>query len=243
MVRLLDRKPLNLLILGASGGCGQWLIRLAQERGHHVRALVRPATPFDPPAGIEVIRGEVLEEGVLDRALAGCEAVLSALGIKRKTPWNPWSALASPLDLATQAARLLVETMPRHAVRRVVAISAGGVGESIRQVHPLIRWLITNSNVEASYRDLEGMEGVLAGSGIDWLAVRPTTLMAGPPTGSAQVVQHFGLLSRTSRGDVAAWMLAAAERPEPFTEHTPMIATADRWRRQGTWSAKANRAP
>lgn len=39
-------KTLNLLVLGASGGCGQWLIRLAQERGHHVRALVRPATPF-----------------------------------------------------------------------------------------------------------------------------------------------------------------------------------------------------
>jgi hypothetical protein len=56
-----------------------------------------------------------------------------------------------------------------------------------------------------------------------------------------QVVRHFGLFSRTARGDVAAWMLAAAERPEPFTERTPMIATADRWRRQGPWPAKANR--
>lgn len=225
------RKPMNLLVLGASGGCGQWLVRLARERGHHVRALVRPATPFNPPAGIEVIRGEVLDEGVLDRALEGCEAVLSALGIKRKTPWNPWSALASPPDLATQAARLLAEAMPGHEVRRVVAISAGGVGESVRGLHPLLRWLIANSNVAASYRDLAGMEAVFADSGLDWLAVRPTTLRAGPPTGSVQVVQHFGLLSRISRGDVAAWMLAAAERPEPFTERTPMLGTAVRRRR------------
>jgi uncharacterized protein YbjT (DUF2867 family) len=231
---------MNLLILGASGGCGQWLVRLARERGHQVRALVRPATPFNPPAGIEVLRGEVLEAGVLERALAGCEVVLSALGIQRKTPWNPWSALASPPDLATQVARRLGAAMPGHGVRRVVAISAGGVGESVRQLHPLIRWLIAHSNLAASYRDLEGMEAVFAGSGLDWLAVRPTTLRAGPPSGAVQVVRHFGLFSRTARGDVAAWMLAAAERPEPFTERTPMIATADRWRRQGPWSAKAN---
>ena len=238
MVRKLDRKPMNLLVLGASGGCGQWLVRLAQERGHHVRALVRPATPFNPSAGIEVIRGEVLEEGVLDRALEGCEAVLSALGIKRKTPWNPWSALASPPDLATQVAGRLVEAMPGHGVRRVVAISAGGVGESVRQLHPLLRWLIANSNVAASYRDLEGMEAVFAGSGLDWLAVRPTTLMAGPPTGFVQVVHRFGLFSRTTRGDVAAWMLAAAERPEPFAERTPMIGTAARRRRKSAGPAK-----
>jgi uncharacterized protein YbjT (DUF2867 family) len=237
MIRELDRKPMNLLVLGASGGCGQWLVRLAQERGHHVRALVRPATPFNPPAGTEVIRGEVLEEGVLDRALEGCETVLSALGIQRKTPWNPWSALASPPDLATQVAGQLVEAMPGHGVRRVVAISAGGVGESVRQMHPLLRWLIANSNVAASYRDLEGMEAVFAGSGLDWLAVRPTTLRAGPPTGTVQVVQHFGLFNRTTRGDVAAWMLAAAERPEPFTERTPMIGTAARRRRKSAWSA------
>jgi hypothetical protein len=95
--------------------------------------------------------------------------------------------------------------------------------------------------VAASYRDLEGMEAVFAGSGLDWLAVRPTTLRAGPPSGAVQVVRHFGLFSRTARGDVAAWMLAAAERPEPFTERTPMIATAGRWRRQDIWPAKANR--
>jgi hypothetical protein len=104
-------------------------------------------------------------------------------------------------------------------------------------MHPLLRWLIANSNVAASYRDLEGMEAVFAGSGLDWLAVRPTTLRAGPPTGTVQVVQHFGLFNRTTRGDVAAWMLAAAERPEPFTERTPMIGTAARRRRKSAWSA------
>jgi uncharacterized protein YbjT (DUF2867 family) len=215
---------MNLLVLGASGSCGRWLCCLARERGHHVRALVRPATPFDAPAGVEVVRGEVLETGVLDRAVEGCDAVLSALGIKRTTPMNPWSALASPSDLTTRVARRLTEVMPRHGIRRVIAISAAGVRESIREVHPVIRWMIGHSNMTASYEDLAGMEAVLAESGLDWMAVRPTTLTDGPPSGSVHPVDRYGLLYRVSRGDVATWMLDAVEASEPFEDRTPMIA-------------------
>ena len=188
-----------------------------------MRTLVRPGTPFDPPAGTETIRGEVLEEGIVDRALEGRDAVLSALGIKRKTRWNPWSALASPPNLTTRVAMRLVEAMPRLDASRVVVISAAGVGESIRHVHPVLRWMINHSSVAASYEDLKEMEAVFARSGLDWLAVRPTTLVAGPPTGSVQAVDRYGMRSRISRGDVAAWMLDALDAPEPFTERTQMI--------------------
>ena len=99
---------MNLLVLGASGGCGRWICRLAAERGHHVRALVRPETAFDPPAGVDVVLGEVLEPGTLGAALVGRDAVLSALGIVRRWPLNPWSALASPPDLTARVARDLV---------------------------------------------------------------------------------------------------------------------------------------
>lgn len=214
---------MNVLVLGASGGCGRWLCRLAPERGHHVRALVRPGTPFEPPGGVAVVRGDVLAPGVLDGALEGCDVVLSALGIKRRS-LNPWSALTSPPDLTTRVAAGLVAAMPAHGVQRVVAISAGGVGDSRPQVHPLIGWMIEHSNMAVAYADLAGMEAVLAGSGLDWTAVRPTTLASGPPRGSARVVEHYGLFSRIARADVAAWMLDAAEAPGSFVNRTPMIA-------------------
>lgn len=216
---------MKLLVLGASGGCGQWLVRLADERGHYVRALVQPSTPYEPPSGaeIEVVHGNVLDANVLDRALTGCDAVISALGIRRKTPWNPWSALASPPDLTTRVAQHLVAAMLEHEVPRVIAISAAGVGDSLPEVHPLIRWMISNSNMAASYKDLEGMETTLAASTLDWMAVRPTTLRDGPPTGKAHLFDHYGLFTHITRGDVAAWMLNAVEQPTPFTRRTPMI--------------------
>lgn len=214
---------MKLLILGASGGCGRWLVRLGLERGHDVRALVRPATRFDPPPGAEVVTGEALDAAVLERALGDREAVLSALGIKRRAAWNPWSALASPPFLTTRVAETLVAAMPRHGIRRVVAISAAGVADSAQNTHPLLRWLIAHTNMAASYADLAAMEKTLAGSTLDWMAVRPTTLINGPPTGSVREVRRYGLLTRLTRGDVAAWMLDAVERPEPFVDRTPMI--------------------
>ncbi|MEL6444499.1 MAG: NAD(P)H-binding protein [Bacteroidota bacterium] len=215
---------MKLLVLGASGGCGQWLCRLATERGHIVRALVRDGTPFSPSQTTEVFRGSALDRAVLDRAADSCHAVVSALGIKRKAVWNPWSAPASPTDLTTRVAEHLVEVLPGQGIGRLVAISAGGVAESRSQVNPLFRTLIDRSTIGVAYADLAGMERVLAGSDLDWMTVRPVTLAPGSPTGRARRVNHYGLTAHIRRSDVAAYMLDAVVQPEPFADRTPMIA-------------------
>ncbi|MEM8601583.1 MAG: NAD(P)H-binding protein [Bacteroidota bacterium] len=215
---------MKLLILGASGGCGQWLCRLATERGHMVRALVRDGTPFSPSRTTEVLRGSVLDRAVLDRAVDSCEVVVSALGIKRKAVWNPWSAPASPTDLTTRVAEHMVAVLPAHGITRVVAISAGGVAESRTQVNPLFRNLIDRSTIGVAYADLARMEQVFAASDLDWMAVRPVTLAPGSPTGRAHRVDHYGLASHIRRSDVAAYMLNAVVQPAPFENRTPMIA-------------------
>lgn len=129
---------MRLLILGASGRCGQWLVRLAVERGHDVTALVRAGSPFTPPASVSVHRGQVTDSAVLDDLLPGHDAVLSALGLRR-AGLNPWSSLQSPADLTSRVATLLTSAMPRHGVSRLVAISAGGVGDSRRR----LTWMLT----------------------------------------------------------------------------------------------------
>ncbi|MEM6785146.1 MAG: NAD(P)H-binding protein [Bacteroidota bacterium] len=215
---------MKLLVLGASGGCGQWLCRLATERGHTVRALVRDGTPFSPSRTTEVLRGSVLDHAVLDRAVESCDVVVSALGIKRRAVWNPWSAPAPPTDLTTRVAEHLVEVLPHHGIERLVAISAGGVAESRAQVNPLFRTLIDRSTIGVAYADLARMEQVLAASGLDWMAVRPVTLAPGSPTGNAHQVDHYGLISRIRRSDVAAYMLDAVVQTETFPDRTPMIA-------------------
>lgn len=202
------------------------MCRLAAERGHHVRALVRPATSFDPPPGVEVVRGEVLQDGVLAEAVGGCTAILSGLGLRRTAPWNPWSALASPPDLNARVATQLVQALSSAEGRRVVVISAAGVRESWAQVHPLLQWMIRYSQIGVAYQDLGRLEEALAASELDWMAVRPTTLTPGPPTGRGRIVGRYGVLSRIRRADVAAYMLDALEQSGPFPSRTPLLAGA-----------------
>ena len=215
---------MKLLVLGASGATGGWLTRLAAQAEHEVTALVRPGSSFVPPASVRLIRGEVLDPATLASALEGQGAVASCLGIRRASK-APWSALLSPPDFMTRVSALLVPAMNHAGVRRVVAISAGGVAESITQCSGVIRWMAGAGSVGAAYRDLAEMERQLSASRLDWLAIRPVTLMNGPPTGFAARVDRYGLFSIVRRADVAAWMLGALAKPTPYVEQTVLLGT------------------
>jgi uncharacterized protein YbjT (DUF2867 family) len=215
---------MRLLVLGASGGCGRWATRLAHEAGHTVTALVRRDTPFDPPSGVAVRRGSVLADADLAAAVAGQDAVISCLGAQRVNPRNPWSPLRPPLHIAEQSAKVLVEALSRTPIRRVAAISAAGVGDSLAATNATMRWLIRVSSIGAMYADLETMEAVYGASPIDWVAVRPVTLVeAQAPSIKARVIPRFRMTSTISRADVAAWLLRAATDPQPIADRTPMI--------------------
>src|ERR1044071_9504218 len=106
---------MKLLILGASGGVGNWLTRLAVQAGHEVTAMVRPGSPFEPPAGVRVIRGEALDGHALATALEGQSAVASCLGLRRASKL-PWAPLESPPHLTADVAQLLLTAMPQAGV-------------------------------------------------------------------------------------------------------------------------------
>jgi uncharacterized protein YbjT (DUF2867 family) len=211
-----------LCIFGASGGIGRELVRQARDRGHTVRAVLRGDPPFDP-AGVELIRGDAYQPEVAMRAVAGCDTVASALGSRRRGPMNPWSAVVSPPDFASQAARHVVAAMLAHGVRRVSAVSAAGVGDSAAGVNAPFRLVLAVSNIGGQYADLDRMEAVYRDSGLDWQCVRPVTLSDGPRTGKVAIVDRFALTASIARADVAGWMLDELARPA-FTARTPQLA-------------------
>lgn len=217
---------MKVTVLGASGGCGRWILKLAKDRGHQVRAVIREKTQFEVPPGVQVIRGSVLEENILAESLDDCDAVLSALGIKRKNPLNPWSVVESPGDLTTQVAKSLVYLMPGMNVKRFVGISAGGVRDSFHKTNSVLQWLILNSNMKVSYEDLAKMESTFEQSSIDWMTVRPVTLTGGSPNREVKQINYYRFFDRIKRSEVATWMLDQAEDAQPFSNRTPMIKSS-----------------
>ncbi len=74
---------MRVLVTGATGKVGHAMASALLERGDHVRALVR-----DPkraasvlPAGIEPVRGDVIEPETVAHAVDGCELVFNAMGL------------------------------------------------------------------------------------------------------------------------------------------------------------------
>jgi nucleoside-diphosphate-sugar epimerase len=111
---------MKILVLGATGGTGRLIVSDAVAKGHSVLAMVRSAAGADLP-GAKLIEGDARDESTLGRALDGCKAVVSALGTGmgfRK------------ISLLTDATRALIPAMTRSGVRRLVCISALGVGDS-----------------------------------------------------------------------------------------------------------------
>ena len=75
---------MNLVIFGATGGTGRALVEQALDQGHTVTAFVRKASRMRVKhRRLKLAIGDVLNYATVEAAIAGQDAVLSALGHKR----------------------------------------------------------------------------------------------------------------------------------------------------------------
>ncbi|MFS8066307.1 MAG: NAD(P)-dependent oxidoreductase [Byssovorax sp.] len=210
---------MKIVVLGASGGCGKHLVSQARDRGHEVTAAVRGAG-YVPPAGVTVLRGDLADIAFLREAVRGKEAVLSALGL-RLSSIAPWGEPEVP-DFLSKSTPAIAAAMKAEGTRRIIAISAGGVGDSRAKVPAFFRAFIATTSLRRVYPELERMERALFASGLDVCIARPTGLTDGPVTGVVKVVEGMAGRATISRADVAAWMLGELESPA-YSNRAPMI--------------------
>jgi uncharacterized protein YbjT (DUF2867 family) len=65
---------MRILVTGATGFVGSHLVPALVAAGHDVRALVRDASRYDPPDGVDVVEGDVLDTASLDGAFEAIDA-------------------------------------------------------------------------------------------------------------------------------------------------------------------------
>jgi len=112
-------RPMKLVVFGANGATGQWLVQLAVERGHHVTAVMREGASASVPQGVDVVRGDPLDAAFVDMAVTGKDAVVTALGVRYRRGRNPFSSIVSPPTLLSQSAAHMLAAMKRHGVSRI----------------------------------------------------------------------------------------------------------------------------
>jgi putative NADH-flavin reductase len=187
---------MRLFILGATGGTGRQLIDQALARGHQVTAFVRSPEKLNVrPEGLSVQQGDPRDAAALTAALAGHDAVLSALG-----PPGPRRSAILP-----DSARSTVSAMQSIGIRRLLIVSAAILFEDLGLLAALLRRTLLRNVVIGSGE----MERIVAASDLDWTIVRPPRLTNGPLTRRYHVADNrFPSGKQTlSRADVAHFLL------------------------------------
>ncbi len=195
---------MKILVIGAGGGTGEEVVVQALAQGHDVTALVHDGAKYDAPLHVHVVTGDVLNPATLEKAMPGQEAVVDALG--GHTPWKD-------TGLERDAARNVIESMKNNGVKRLVVVSAIGVGETKDLVPGWYEKLVMPTFLRGAMKDKEQMEPEVEASGLEWTILRPGHLVNGERTG---VVKTFEpgtgeTAHKITRADVAAFLLEALE--------------------------------
>ena len=191
---------MNLLILGPTGGTGQQLVRQALEQNHTVTALARTPEKLKlKHAHLTVIKGDALDEDLLNKLVPNKDAILSALGVTKTLKAH---------GLITKAVGLLVKLMRVHTVRRLILVSAFGAGDSFKQANPIQKFIF-RFPLGSRYEDKTRSEEILKKSDLDWTVIYPVLLTNGSHTRHYRIGEKMEMKGMTmiSRADVADFVL------------------------------------
>jgi uncharacterized protein YbjT (DUF2867 family) len=111
----------HVFVAGATGYLGRAVIPRLAERGHRVRALVRPGSEKKLPAGCEAVSGDALEEATFAGRVAPADTFLQLVGVPHPSPAK--AALFRSVDLtsAKASARAAADARVAHFVYVSVA--------------------------------------------------------------------------------------------------------------------------
>lgn len=213
---------MKIVIFGASGGTGQHLVQQALAQGHAVTAFARrPEAVLAAPApGLSVIQGDIHNPTDIYAAIAGQDAVLSALGARN----------LGRSDVLEIGVRNILAGMAAHGINRIIVLGAAGIHPHAMKHQRILRRLVLNllvaTMLKEPFRSQCAQEQLLEASPTAFTIVRPPFLLNRPLTGHYRV-QEDGLPpggTSIPRADVADFMLRQLTETR-WIRKGPYIAT------------------
>ncbi|KJK55370.1 NAD(P)-dependent oxidoreductase [Saccharothrix sp. ST-888] len=195
---------MRITVFGATGPTGRRLTEQALAAGHRVTAVARRPESLPARAGLTVVGADATEPDAVGAAVAGSDAVLSALGAR---PGR------RPVTVYSAGARNIVSAMERHGVRRLLVVSSSVVDPAWRPsgafffnhvLDPYVNRVIART----AHEDMRRMEALIKESSLDWTIVRPSGLFDHPVVTDHRLAEDSADGLFTARSDLAASMLA-----------------------------------
>lgn len=205
---------MKILILGATGSIGRYLVPQALEQGHELTALVRHPGKLQSDPRMRIVQGDALDSAAVNRAIAGQDAVIYSLGTRH----------LGKTTLFSDSTRILIAAMKQHSVRRLVAITGIGAGDSKGHGWWFYDWIFYPLITKRMYDDKDRQEEIIRASGLDWIIVRPAVFTNGPRRDQLRAESDLRdvTIRFISRADTAAFVLEQLTS-DRWLHKTPLV--------------------
>jgi putative NADH-flavin reductase len=172
---------MKVTIFGATGFSGQGILAEALKQGHEVTILVRDASKIPiKHKNLTLVEGNVLDPQTVASVIHHQEAVIQCLGVGGKGDGKPTTFISD-------ATKIIVEEMQKQNIKRLIAMSNVGAGNSIafqpwfftKIILPyFMKWL------KVIIEDKNRMEPIIMNSNLDWTIVRCPNIVDKPAKGT-----------------------------------------------------------
>jgi len=203
---------MKIALFGATGKTGTLVLNNLLAKSHTVTALVRtPAKITITSPQLKLVKGDALVLSDVERAIEGCDAVISVLGLPS----------LKPSTLLTDAAGNIAAAMKTKGIKRIIYMGSAGILNEMSGLPGLIIGFILRN----ALKDHRGAYDVLRASPLEWTVLRPLSLTDGELTGRYRITET-GLPKNgrsISRADVADFIVLTLEQGT-YIRQSPAIA-------------------
>ena len=209
---------MKIAVFGASGDTGKQIVEQAVEAGYEVSAYVRNPSKLNiSNEHLTVIQGELSDAALIETALKGANAVLSALGPRGGSKNKP----------LTQGMQNIIAAMKNQGVRRLIMTSTLSAKDSKDKPDFRTKAMVNlvKTTMHAAYEDIVSVAETVRASDLDWTIVRLAILNNKPKSGKVKVgyVGTGEVGTQIRRADIADFMLKQIEDTK-YLRQAPAIS-------------------
>lgn len=210
---------MKIAVIGAKGRTGRLVVRHALASGHQVIAVARDDKPVDlDDDNLTHARADVRDPDALTRALAGANAVVSALGV---------GTSRAPTDVYSTGVTNTLDAMRSNGASTLAVVSAVPAGPWTEQ--PLLQRRVALPLLQrifgATYDDMRRMEAILGETtDIDWISLRPPRLVNQRAKGAYRIDTHPLDKGRAITYDDLATALLDSLMRKDLSRHAAYVA-------------------
>lgn len=212
---------MKVVIFGATGLSGKVILAEALSQHHHVTILVRNAQAVTmQDKNLTVIAGSVLDRNTVNTVLKNQDAVIQTLGVGGKGD-------GKPTTFVSDANKIIMEEMEKTNVKRLIAMSNIGAGNSLAFIPWFFRKLILPyfmKWLQVIVDDKNRMEPMIMSSNLDWTIVRSAGMVDKPAKGNVNdTLTGKGLKFTVTLADLAKFMVAQL-KDKKYIKQAPSVS-------------------